>query len=236
MSLAQLKANGQLWHFSSQQQDADLISTGYAALDDLIGGWPSHEVVELFATTGSGELRLLQPWLQTSTTTLANLGCSDPNLQVAQFHRQLVFINPPAMLSAQALLLAGFHLPSIWQINCKTPMEALWAAEQCLKSGCCQHVLLWQGDLSIARLKRLQLSAQQGLCNLVLLHQLKTRFSGLPVALSLQLNPSENGLKIKVLKRRGGYTGGQTEVQFSPWFMLKSHQLARQSTALSVAG
>ena len=119
MSLAQLKANGQLWHFSSQQQDADLISTGYAALDDLIGGWPSHEVVELFATTGSGELRLLQPWLQTSTTTLANLGCSDPNLQAAQFHRQLVFINPPAMLSAQALLLAGFHLPSIWQINCK---------------------------------------------------------------------------------------------------------------------
>ncbi len=237
MSLAQLKANGQLWHFSTQNQDPNLIPTGYAELDELLGGgWPSHEVVELFATTGSGELRLLQPWLQSSAKLLGHEEFPEQNQLPPQTNRQLVFINPPAMLSAQALSLAGFELPSIWQIVCKTAVEALWTAEQCLKSGCCQHVLLWQGELSIAKLKRLQLSAQQGQCNLVLMHQPKTRFCSLPVALSLQLSPTENGLKVKVLKRRGGFIGGQTDIKFSPWYVVKTTLLAKQPTVLSVAG
>ena len=42
--------------------------------------------------------------------------------------------------------------------------EALWAAEQCLKSGACSAVLFWCQSLEVHQVRRFQVAAEAGSC------------------------------------------------------------------------
>jgi protein ImuA len=136
-------------------------STGFAALDAELpgGGWPVSGLIELLlAAPGSGELRLLAPlWAQ------------GPGLQHAG---SLLCIAPPFIPYAPALHAFGWSLGRLMLVIPDSLADAVWAAEQGLRSGACAAVLWWQREerapaaaLATA-LRRLHLAALEGQCPL----------------------------------------------------------------------
>ncbi len=208
--LEQLTRRQLVWQGNSQQQVYQAVSSGYPELDQQLGGgFPASGLIDIQSEAGIGELRLLLPYLQQ---------------QQQQSQRLLVFIGPPTGLSADMLAGAGLDLSQLLII---TPMpqttpakklsprslsanrfnlkqQALWAAEQCLHSGCCVSVLLWPAVISLAQARRLQLSAEQGAASMILLRQPGQGLS-LPVNLSVSLQPDKQGLQLTVLKRKGSW-------------------------------
>lgn len=214
MSLQQLLRSGQVWQFSQQPALPRGQATGFAELDSVVGGWPVAQVTELCCHSGCGEVRLLLPYLQAQ-------------------RRLLVFINPPASLNATFFLQAGIALQQVLEVR-GTHTEALWAAEQCLHSGCCQAVLLWQDSLSVSQLKRLQLACQHGQAELFLYRSPLASRLTLPVALSLQLQTQPQGLQLTIQKMRGGWAGQQVWLNWQQqWPMLCIRQQQRPAQALA---
>ena len=191
--------------------------TGFAALDAELpgGGWPAAGLTELLlAAPGSGELRLLSPWLGRGL---------DPAGQV-------LCIAPPFMPYAPALHALGWPLERLLLVRPESLADAAWAAEQGLRSGACAAVLWWQGQeragppqgripegearrypseraaaatLATA-LRRLHLAAQEGACPLFALRPASAQAQSSPAPLRLALAPAALGqLALTVFKRRG---------------------------------
>lgn len=182
-----------LWHGNATPLQAlHAHSSGFPELDQhLAGGFPEQGLVALQSEVGIGELRLLCPYLQSS----------DPRL--------VVLINPPGQLCAEFALQLQRPLNQFVQLATDSQQAALWAAEQCLKSGSCQHVLLWQPTLAVHQSKRLQLASERGDALCWWFTALDANASSLPVTLALTLRPSAQGLQCRITKRKGGWS--QTE-------------------------
>ncbi len=175
--------------------------SGYAELDQqLQGGIPKQGVIDLQSDMGIGELRLLLPYLR------------DRHKE----QRILVYIAPPMLINGEMLSAYGIQLSRVLIIQSKTEQENLWSAEQCLKSGCCHSVLLWQKQLQIHQVKRLQLAAQKGGALQVLFRPLLHHAIPLPTTLSLQLDTQPQGVKVTVNKRKGGWHNPPFEVNMQP--------------------
>lgn len=167
-------------------------STGYPQLDkQLDGGFPTHGVIEVESQQGIGELRLLTPYLaQQNSQKLA------------------IFINPPGKICAEFFSNQGVELDNILVIEPQRDLDALWAAEQCLKSGACHSVLLWGADLEIHQTKRLQAASETGKCLQFHFKSTSHNQLSLPVSLSMKLSSHAQGLKVEVTKRKGSWSYG----------------------------
>lgn len=191
-----------LWRASQLAHGAGRCTgTGFAALSAQLpgGGWPAGVLVELLLQQpGCGELRLLGPAL----TQL-------PKLPV-------VLVQPPHAPQVQALAALGLP-PSqlVWirgvedgggKARVKSGGDALWAAEQILRSGSCAALLLWQPSRSPLRaesLRRLHLAAQCGETLFFLLRPISAAQDASPAPLRLSLRPAAGGVDIGFVKRRG---------------------------------
>ena len=182
-----------IWQATQQDSLPCLSSTGFNELDaELDGGFPAQGVVDIHSPIGIGELRLLLPNLQA---------------RQQQSDRLLVFIAPPMQINAELLAECGFRLDQVLVIEPQSIQHALWSAEQCLKSGCCHSVLLWQHNLEVHQVKRLTLAAEQGQALHVVLHHKKRTGVSLPVSLAMRLGAHPQGLLVEVTKRKGGWPG-----------------------------
>lgn len=166
------------------------IATGFPLLDkELPGsGWPVGGLTEILpAHEGIGELRLLGPALAT----------------LAANSRKLAWIAPPYLPYAPALAAAGILLSQLLIVRASHQQDALWAAEQSLRSGACGGVLLWTDTQDQTILRRLQLAAEHGhaLAFLFTSPGLHSRTS--PAVLRLRLESSQGGLAVHIIKRRG---------------------------------
>ena len=124
--------------------------TGHAALDALLpqGGWPRRALTELLLPAdGVGELALLLP-------TLARL---------TRAGDVVVVVAPPYLPYAPAWQAAGVDLRFLEIIDADA-RNALWAFEQCLRSGACAAVLGWPLHADAQALRRLQVAADSGDC------------------------------------------------------------------------
>lgn len=187
--LEQLSRRQLLWSGSSQQAAYQAVACGYAALDvQLGGGLPACGLIDIQTAQGIGELRLLLPYLQ----------------QRLSDGRLLCLITPPALPCADMLAAVGIELTQLLIINVTAGKDALWAAEQCLQSGCAASVLLWQQKLTLTQARRLQLAAEQQQATLLLLRRPSAGLN-LPVTLSLELSAHPQGLMVQVHKRKGGW-------------------------------
>ncbi|GGD77441.1 translesion DNA synthesis-associated protein ImuA [Lacimicrobium alkaliphilum] len=190
--LHQLKNKGLIWQGSTQPGHSPCASS--VAEDWLVkhipGGLTGHPVVEITSPEGIGELRLLLPNLHAN-------GAGNNKL--------IVWIAPPHKPNAEALHEAGISLNRLLVIHPAEQKKALWAAEQCLKSGTCHSVLLWHSQLSVAQLQRLQQAARQGQAQLFFLRTGKMLKLSLPVSLSIDLKPLPQGLQVTVRKCRGSW-------------------------------
>lgn len=150
------------------------------------GGWPPAALSEILtATIGIGELRLLWP-------TLARL---------TQASERVVLVAPPHQPFARAWLDAGIDLRHLNIIHAQ-PREALWAAEQCLRSGSCGAVLCWLRQADDRSLRRLQVAAATGQTLAFAYRPLEEAANPSPAALRLALESQP--ARIRVLKCRGG--------------------------------
>ncbi len=179
-----------LWRASQLAQGSvRCIDTGHAALSAQLpgGGWPQGALTELMLQQpGIGEIRLLRPALQ----------------QAAQ--RPVVLLAPPQI--PQGLALAALGLPPeqmVWIRGTGKSGDALWAAEQILRSGCCGALLLWQQQIRNENLRRLHLAAQSGDTLFWLMRPLAAAQDASPAPLRLALRTAPGGLSITVIKRRG---------------------------------
>lgn len=178
-----------IWRGDQTQYNPDTLSTGYTELDaQLNGGFPLYGVVEITSNLAIGELRLLTPTIQSTGKKKLS-----------------VFINPPGYLCSEYLAQQGISLERVIMIFPQTSSKALWAAEQCLKSGCCGTVTLWHPSLEIHQARRLQVASETGGCLHFLFKTETQQKISLPVSLSMQLTAKENGITVTVNKRKGGW-------------------------------
>ncbi len=162
--------------------------TGHAALDAALpaGGWPPAALSELLsAGPGRGELQLLWPALA----------------RLSQTAQSIVLVAPPYLPYAPAWQAAGVDLRwlSVVQAGAR---DALWAVEQCLRSGSCAAVLCWPQQVDDRALRRLRVAAETGHCLAFACRPLQASLDPSPAALRLLLEGPRG--QVRVLKCRGG--------------------------------
>lgn len=192
-ALEQLLENPRLWRGRGTQA-VPAQASGYAWLDAVLpgGGWPLGALTEVVLDRhGLGELQLLLPALRRRVMEGGERGW-------------LFWIAPPFTPYAPALAGAGIDLPRVLTVRAATASDALWAAEEALRSAHCAAVLLWADPVSAQALRRLQLAAEAGGCLAVLFRPARALASHSTAALRLHLEDSARGLRIQVLKSRGG--------------------------------
>lgn len=189
-SLEQLENRQLIWRGRvsvRRRQARPTRASGWPELDrQLDGGWPESGLVTIHSPVGIGELRLLFP-----------LWSSDARLSAV--------IAAPYPLSGEALQGAGLRLEQVLLVQPESEREALWAAEQCLKSGACQSVVLWQRQIGLTEARRLQLAAHEGQCLQFLFLGSPSAAVGLPVELTLRITPNPGGLTLEVPRRKQGW-------------------------------
>ncbi len=179
------------------------VPTGFAGLDAELpgGGWPGGTLTEILPEhEGIGELRLLGPAL----ATLSRRG------------RRLAWIAPPYLPYAPALAATGIDLATLIIVRAGSPVDALWAAEQCLNAAACGAVLLWPQRIGYAELRRLQLAADGTGALALLFRPPHVATQSSPAALRLALSTSSRGLAVKILKRRGAALHRPLVVNIAP--------------------
>jgi protein ImuA len=164
------------------------VDTGHAALSAQLpgGGWPTGTLVDLLLQQpGIGEIRLLRPAL------------------AAVAARRIVLLQPPHAPQALALAALGLAPSQLIWIRTARSTDALWAAEQVLRSGSCGALLLWQNHARGESLRRLHLAAQSGDTLFFLMRPLAAAQDASPAPLRLSLKPQAGGIDIGFVKRRG---------------------------------
>jgi protein ImuA len=188
-----------LWRASQlARSHTRCIDTGHPSLSNQLpgGGWPVGTLIDLLVQQpGVGEMRLLAP-------TLAKVA-----------PRRVVLLTPPH--APQALALAALGIPpqsALW-LRADRTADALWAAEQILRSGSCGALLFWPGQTSTSSarqgpvradsLRRLHLAAQQGETLFFNFRSLASEVDASPAPLRLSVRPAPGGINIGFVKRQG---------------------------------
>jgi hypothetical protein len=202
LALADLLADARVWKLkdaSAGLRPSRLVwSTGRSALDARLpgGGWPTASLVEvLLGTAGLGEIQLFLPAL---------VECQRRNAGESSW---LVWIAPPYEPYAPALAQLGIELSRLLVVRPASATEALWAAEQALRSGVCAAVLLWLQGTDDRWLRRLKLAAEEGGALGVLFRPERHRFESSPASLRLLITQGEHEAEIELIKVQGGRPG-----------------------------
>ena len=167
------------------------VSTGHPRLDrDLPGGgWPVGTLSEvLHDGVGIGEVGFLAGVLA----------------RASEEERLVAWIHAPHLPYAPALAQAGIHTERCLVVRPASTEEALWAAEQSLKSGACGAVLFWpDARIDYASLRRLQMAAEAGRAIAVLFRSSAAERLSTPAHLRVVLTREEGLLRLRIPKRRG---------------------------------
>lgn len=189
-ALAEILAKHPVWRGGALAGQAGTLPTGFGALDTELpgGGWPRRGLTELLADEpGIGELGLVLPAL----AALTGAG------------RRAVWIAPPHVPYAPALAAAGVDLANVLVVQAAERRDALWAAEQGLRSGSCHALAAWLRRPRYAELQRLAVAAEAGAAAAFVFRPWAAAGESSPAALRLGLEPAGAGLAVHILKRRG---------------------------------
>ena len=188
VALDTLFNGGRVWKGRPAVPPASVHPTGLAALDAVLptGGWPESALSEiLMAKEGVGELQLVLP-------TLARLSTAG---------ERIVLVAPPYTPYPHAWQNAGVDLRQLAVVRAEE-RDALWAVEQCLRSGSCGAVLCWPRKADDRALRRLQVAAETGQTLAFAWRALSDALNASPAALRLAVDARP--AQVRVLKCRGG--------------------------------
>lgn len=198
-----------LWRASQLARGTtNCVDCGYPALNAQLpgGGWPRGTLVDLLvASSGIGEVRMLAPALK----AVASKG--------------IVLLQPPQTPQAIAFAAQGVPPASlIWLTPTKTG-DALWAAEQVLRSGAVGALLFWIPHARNDSLRRLHLAAQSGETLFFLMRPLASAQDACPAPLRLSLQPARDAIEIGFVKRRGPARDTKLILPLAPPISFRRH-------------
>jgi hypothetical protein len=129
--------------------------------------------------------------------------------------RWCVWVAPPLDPFAPALAAHGVALERVLIVRrplshqaASRDAEPLWAFEQSLGSGACDVVMAWARRCPRAReIRRLQLAAERGRALGVLFRPQRAEQEPSHAILRMRLEPIDGGVRITLLKSRGGIRG-----------------------------
>jgi len=179
-----------VWRGGALSRAAAAIPTGFASLDAELpgGGWPRQGLTEVLADqAGIGELELILP-------TLA---------AVTRAGQRAICVAPPQVPYAPALAAAGVDLVHLLIVSPSSRRDALWAAEQALRSGSCHALAAWVSKPRYPELQRLAVAAEAGHAAAFLYRPLAAAHESSPACLRLALEPAGLELALHLVKRRG---------------------------------
>ena len=192
-SVAQLVQLPGVWRGGELEQVVhEVVATGHASLDAELpgGGWPMGTLSEvLHDGVGIGEVSFLSGALA----------------RAAEAARMIAWINAPHLPYAPALAQMGIPLERCLVVRPADREDALWAAEQSLKSGACGAVLLWMERFAeeYAWLRRLQMAAESGRAMAVLFRSTAAERHSTPAHLRVIVANDRGQLQARIPKRRG---------------------------------
>jgi protein ImuA len=183
------------------------VDTGYPVLSAELpdGGWPLGALVDLLVQqAGVGELRLLRPALST-------IGI-----------RPIALLQSPHAPDCLGLSYIGLPLEQILHVKTTGTADALWSAEQILRTGSCGALIFWAQHVKASALRRLHLAAQSSETLFVMVGPLAAAQDSSPALLRLALRPAEEGLAVDIVKRRGPTLAAPLSVVLQPTPVLLS--------------
>ena len=193
------------WGRGDMAHSGEEIRSGFDALDRELagGGWARPGITEILCNhTGIGELSLLMKGLGANANANANAPRPGDAL-----HLMWVMPHTQAWIPyAPALAQCGIDLQHLAIVRTRSTGEALWTAEQGLKSGACRALLLRLNEAFVnpLSLRRLNQAAMAGNSILWLMRPLEAAQSPSPAATRSILKPEASGaLALDLLKRRG---------------------------------
>ena len=179
-----------VWRGGALSSATPAVPTGFAALDRELpgGGWPAGALSEILGNReGIGELQLVLP-------ALAALSWAG---------KRVVWLAPPHLPYAPALAAAGVDLAQLAVVRAPGRRDALWAAEQVLRSRSCHALLAWFPNARYEELRRLALAAEASRAWVALFRPGEAAQSSSPASLRIALEPQHDALSLHILKRRG---------------------------------
>jgi hypothetical protein len=183
---------------SAANEPGHTLPSGHPALDAALhqGGWPRAALTELLATRcGIGEIQLLAP-------TLAH---------ISRGGRRVFLVAPPHIPYAPALQALELQLTQIVVLRPQGRSELLWSLEQILRSGSCGCLLGWleqdRAAADYASMRRLQIAARNTPGPVFLFRSPGPAATLSPAALRIRLEHEPGGLRLRILKQRGGRAG-----------------------------
>jgi hypothetical protein len=220
MRLEDILRRQRVWRGASLVQCPPGSPTGFEALDAALpgGGWPAAELTELLLDAkGIGELQLTLPVLRRLTGS----------------GKRIVWLAPPYLPYPPALAAAGLDLAQLAVVQPQSRRDALWAAEQVLRSGASHALLAWLPRLRYVELQRLAVAAQAGRGLAFLFHPPSAAGEPSPAGLRLALEPGPGELLIRIAKRRGAPVDRPLRLPLSN---LPCHALGRSALSPARAG
>ena len=190
LTLVDVLRDPRVWRGTADAVALATEPTGHAFLDAALPGqgWPQHALSEiLIPIDGIGELELIVP-------TLARL---------TQAQKVVVLVAPPYVAYPLAWAAHGVQMRHLHFIDA-TGRDALWAAEQCLRSGACAAVVCWPLKADDRALRRLQVAAETGHTLGFAYRPSNAAENPSPAATRVQLAVHESETRLRVVKCRGG--------------------------------
>ena len=179
-----------VWLGRAPQLAAPALPTGFPALDAELpgGGWPSGALTELLGSQhGIGELQLVLPALAALTWA----------------GKRVVWLAPPHLPYAPGLAAAGINLSQLVVIRAPGRRDALWAAEQALRAGCCHALLGRFRRPGYDDLRRHAVAAEGSAAWIALFRPREAAAESSPACLRLSLESDGDALSVRIVKRRG---------------------------------
>lgn len=189
VALSSLLAGRQVWQGRAAPAPAGGYASGWATLDAVLpnGGWPEASLSEiLLPFDGVGELQLVLPALA----------------RLAAARRHIAVIAPPYTPCVAGWERGGVSMAQVDVVQAAQPRDALWASEQCLRSGSYAAVLCWPRQADDRALRRLQVAADSGRALGFVFRDRSHAVQASPAALRLELE-TEPTRQIRVRKCRG---------------------------------
>lgn len=212
-----------VWLGRAPQLAAPAVPTGYQVLDSELpgGGWPTGALTEILSSQeGIGELALLLPALAALTWA----------------GKRVVWLAPPHLPYAPALAAAGINLAQLAVVRAPGRRDALWAAEQVLRAGCCHALLGWFRRANYDELRRLAVAAEGSGAFVALFRPRAAAAESSPACLRLALEyagaPCAEALSVQIVKRRGMPAAAPLRLAVKR----PVHALARSPLSLPAAG
>jgi len=190
LPLESLLQRQDLWRGAAPAAGVSAIATGFPTLDRELpgGGWPAGALSEVLSgTEGIGELQLVLP-------ALARLTAAG---------KRVAWLAPPHLPYAPALAAAGVVLDRLTVVRAPGRRDALWAAEQALRSRAFHALLAWPQRPGYPELRRLAVAAEGGPAFAMLFRPLAAAEEASPARLRLALESAGEQILVHVLKRRG---------------------------------